>query len=290
MPAPYFELLGHVLLAAHTAEHDEDCAAALKGAGLGHAQIEAGVKLAHLGEELVELRMSETVEDKNLEHCIHSAVAELEMWAQTVAFQLRKGGITGELLEQTLGHDVHGEKHTATAIAQAMRIIGMIRSHEALQAAIGDGRKSADLLTRGQTLLKKVYKWTDDLALPNSIAPESQEVFRKIFKQVAEMTTWLNALDVASERSNQLEAFGKLGRVAPGKGLPVGGTSHAVTLHQRAQKAAPDHVQKTTSGWSMGRQGNRENLGKGWIAPEYTDPLNGTGPDPDAHADHDHHH
>lgn len=289
MPAPYFQLLGHVLLAAHTAEHDEDCAAALKAAGFGHAQIEAGVKLAQLGEELVELRMSETVEDKNLEHSIHAAVYELEMWVQTVAFQLRKGGVKGAALEAALGHDVHGEKHTVTAIAQSLRIIGMIRSHESLQAAIGSGRKSSDLLTRGLTLLKKVYRWTEDLALPSSVAPETQDVFKRIFKQVADMSAWLDALEAASAKSDKIEAFGKLGVLADGAGLPLGGTSYAVTLHERAQREAPTPQQKTTSGWSVGRQGNRENLGKGWIAPVYVDPLNGTGPDPAAAAD-DHHH
>jgi hypothetical protein len=289
MPAPYFQLLGHVLLAAHTAEHDADCAAALKAAGFDHAKIEAGVELARQGEELVEQRMSETVEDKNLEHSLHSAVAELEMWFQTVEFQLRKGGIKGEMLEATLGHDVHGKKHTATAVAQGLRIIGMIRANEALQAAVGGGRKSADLLIKGHTLLKKVYRWSEDLVMPTSIAPESQDIFKKIFKQVEEMTRWLDALDAAAQRSSQLEAFGKLGWLAEGKGLPVGGTSYAVTLHERAKQAAPSPVQKTTSGWSLGRQGNRENLGKGWIAPVYTDPLNGTGPDPDAHADRDRH-
>jgi hypothetical protein len=196
------------------------------------------------------------------------------MWSQATVFRMRRNGLDASLLKQAQAHDVHGQRHTATAIAQALRLIGMIRTNQDLQAAIGDTRQVRDQLMRGGSLLSKVYRWTDNLALPTSLAPTNQEVFKDIFRQVNEMERWLSALDQAASKSDDLDVLGKIGWLPPGKGLPAGGASFAVTLHERAQQDAPDPTQATeTSGWSVGRQGNRENLGDGWEAPTFHDPL-----------------
>jgi hypothetical protein len=54
-------------------------------------------------------------------------------------------------------------------------------------------------------------------------------------------------------------------------GTPLGGAGKNITLHENAQRAAPNPSDaKTTSGWSVGRQGNRENIGQGWTPDDVT--------------------
>jgi len=61
--------------------------------------------------------------------------------------------------------------------------------------------------------------------------------------------------------------------VPAGVGLPLGGASFAVPLHQRAQQNPPGPEACSTApcaSWSVGRQGrNRENLGQGFIEPTF---------------------
>lgn len=112
MSAPmYYQLLGHLLVASHTAHDYKDIADDLSKAGFGEAKVEAGLQLAEAAEALVEKKLHQSPDDKNLEHSIHAAATEVEMWMQTVKFRARKGGLDGELVDDIMGHEVHGAKH-----------------------------------------------------------------------------------------------------------------------------------------------------------------------------------
>ncbi len=260
--AYFFQLLGHVYLAAHTAH---DMASALTSAGLGADFIKQGIALGARGEALLDRRVLQYVEDKNLGHCIHASIEEVEMWHQTVRFMLRKAGVSAEQQAQVLGHDVHAPKHTVTAIAQALRVIGVVRTDAALRAAMGgDEVTIRDTLVRGNTLLKKLYKVTDDLVTPSSVCPAHEPIHGEIDELIAQMSAWLGHIEASADKLDDA-TLGKLGFLPVGRGMPVGGTAFGVTLHERAIRQAPDPAGATrTSGWAIGRQGNRENLGQGW--------------------------
>ena len=272
MSAPmYYQLLGHVLVAAHTAHDYEDIAGDLQKAGFGESKVEAGLELARRGEELIEEKLHLSPDDKNMEHTIHSATTEVEMWMQTVKFRVRKAGFDAEFVDDVLGHDIHGDKHTVTAIAQSLRAIAMLRTlDEGARASLGSDQSVRDLIIRGNTLLKKLYKNAAYIVVPSSMAPRSMDIFGKLDAQIGEMMSWLADLEDATRKIEDLESLGMLGYVPHDIGLPVGGTSFGVVRHERAQRAAPSSVEAiTTSGWSVGRQGNSENLGKGWVQPTY---------------------
>ncbi len=272
MSAPmFYQLLGHVLVASHTAHDYDDIAEDLAKAGFGAPKVEAGLELAKSGEALVAKKLHQSPDDKNLEHSIHAAATEVEMWMQTVKFRARKGGLEAELIDDILGYEVHGDKHTATVVAQALRVIGMLRTlGEDTRDKVGNERAVHDMIIRGNTLLKKLCKTAGYMMRPSSMAPGSMPIFGEIRAIEKKMADWLESLDHATHKVEDLDTLGMLGYVPHGMGLPVGGSSFVVVRHERAKTAAPSAAEAvTTSGWSVGRQGNRENLGDGWVEPTY---------------------
>lgn len=268
----FFQLLGHVYLASHTADHDADVATALKGAGLSAARIEQGKTYADHGEHIFDRKLQESPDNKTQDHNTHSAASEVEMWLQTVKIKLRKAGFDAEARDAFLGHDLHAHKHLVTVIIQALRAIGMLRAldDEDIEA-LGGERVVRDLVMRGNTLTKRLYKTAEYYMTPSSVAPGTMPIFAEIDELLGQMSSWLQDLDVAATQiPGDLDTLGMVGYLPHGVGLPVGGAAFDVLTHHRAKITAPDPRRATaTSGWSVGRQGNRENLGQGWIKPTY---------------------
>ena len=274
MSAPYFfQLIGHVYLAAHTAHDQESASSALKSAGFGKDRIDAGVKLADRAEELLERMIKTSPDNKTLGHNIHSAVMEVEMWLQTVKMRLKKAKFDHDTIESALGHDLHAHEHTVSAIAQALRAIGTLRALDEQEVArLGTLQSVRDLIIRGNTLLKKLYKVADEQVTPSQLMPRDQPIFKEFDRVNQEMSAWIQELDraTAASKTSHIKALGLIGYLPFGAGLPVGGTAFNVTLHERAITTAPDpKATVKTSGWSVGRQGNRENLGNGWLTSEF---------------------
>jgi hypothetical protein len=125
------------------------------------------------------------------------------------------------------------------------------------------------LIVRGNTLLRKVLSYTATRLAPTS----SAKIFSELAGQQDEMLRWIEEKLAPAARAikDRPDALGLIGYLPDGVGLPLGGTSFAVPLHQFAKTDAPDPADaRTTSGWSIGRQGgNSENLGKGFIDPTF---------------------
>lgn len=270
--APFFELLSHTAAAAATVEDFKarggDYASVFNGVGVDFAR---GKALVDVGEQIIEDRITGYVDDRNLEHAVHVSTHELEMWLQTVKFRLKKGGLKPGLIDDALGKKIHTHNHTVSALAQAHRFIGMARTNSKIAEAIGSPQSVHDLMLRGLTLTKKLYKVADYLSRPTSIVPKSRPIHARIQTSMREMNAWLAQLNVALIKLNKPPLAGLLGWVPDGMGTPLGGAGRNITLHENAQRAAPDPSEaKTTSGWSVGRQGNRENVGQGWTPDDVT--------------------
>ncbi len=267
MPAPYYQLLGHVVAASFALEKSAELSQLLAKGGFDKARQQKASQLAEEGQKWVEKRV-EQHDDRIKGHGVHVAVTEVEMWMQTVRFLLK--GLEDEVRDTAMGKHLHVHDHAATVAAQANRLIGMIRTDERISSEIGSDRALHDVATRGWSLLKKMYK-TCELRLEQD-GHEDSAVFEQLEIHHREMEEWMAGLDAAcsavAEKNPQL--LGILGYVPEGVGLPVGGTSFAVTLHERSHRDAPDpNDVGPASGWSIGRQSgrNNENLGKGWIDP-----------------------
>lgn len=263
----FFHVLGHVYLAAHTAHDDADVSATLKAAGFGPDKIKKGIDYGTRAEELLERKMLESPDNKTLGHNIHAAVADVEMWLQTLKLKMRKADFEKARANEILGHELHAHDHTVTAIVQGLRAIGVLRSmpDDERESAFGDQRAAHDTVMRGNTLLKKLYKVADEFVTANSMIDRGAEVIVDIDEVTSDMVAWLQMLDeAATKASDKVTELGKAGWLPFGVGLPVGGTSFGVVLHERAKTAAPAPNTVRTSGWSVGRQGNKENLGSGW--------------------------
>jgi hypothetical protein len=201
----------------------------------------------------------------------------VELWHQAARLRLRKSGLDAELVEAATGHEIHSIRHPVTAIAQGLRTIGVVRTMTPEQLdAIGSRQSVRDMITRGNTLLKKLYKVVDDFVSPSSVMGSEEPIFEELESLMRHMSGWIDQLDTAAQKMDgALPQLGRVGYLPHGMGLPVGGTAFGVVLHQRAIKEAPDPREAVkTSGWAVGRQGNRENLGKGWVADGHGSVMN----------------
>lgn len=274
MPAAYFyQLIGHVYTAAHTADHDADVASALKGAGFGADKIKQGLELCEKAEELLERKTVESPDNKTLEHNIHGAVSDLEMWIQTVELKMRKAGFDSSQIHAAVDHHLHSSHHTLTAIAQTLRAIGVVRTlgDEEIKK-LGGEQRARDLVIRGNTLAKKLYKVADDFVSPSSMVAANDPLIKELEALMGDCSSWLAELTQANEKlTSNPQAAGMTGLVPDGAfGLPSGGTAFGVVLHEKAQQDSPNPREATlNSGWSVGRQGNNENVGKGWLATRH---------------------
>ena len=267
----FYPLVGHVTAAAHSASHQKLAAARLKEVGFGETAVTEGLKIVQDAEALLRKRTVNYPDDKNLAHSIHTACDEVGRWAQTVRFRLSKAGFSPGVLEIAMGDDLHVHDHNLSVIAQGLRTIAIVRNMEPVHlAAIGSEQSVRDLLSQGNTLLKKLYRTADNFVSPSAIVPKTRPIHAEFDAIIARSKAWLGQLDGACAKVTDQRVFGLIGYTPQGVGLAVGGTGFNITLHQRAQTSAPDPRQAhVTSGWSVGRQGNNENLGQGWTPPEY---------------------
>ncbi len=254
MSVPYYHLVGQLVAVSHA---DTQGAAILKKVGIDASTLKKGAELAHKGEKLVDDYLEEFGADRIVEHELHVAAGEIEMWMQTVEFLLSKE-LSESDVATALGADLHGDSHLATVIAQAHRLIAMMQTDAEVISAIGGERRVRDVATRGWALLKRLYRSTRTrLDGAESHLASHHEAMR----------AWLANIDSATQKvtDGDLANLGRTGHVPNGKGIPVGGTAYGVVLHERGQGSVPNPKdKKPCSGWSIGRQGNRENLGKGW--------------------------
>ena len=273
MPAPYFHLIGHIFLAVEACEHNSSLTSALGKAGLAKDEIARGRELAETGEQLISRKAEAVGEDRIYEHNLHNSASEVEMWKSTVSFRLKKALDDASLLKKIMGEELHSGNHTVTLVAQSLRIIAMIRAEPKIHEALGSERSIEDLLIRGWTLLNKVYRNGQVLMAPGAAGDPDNAIFEEIAEHEAAMLKWIASLGQSTEKmGEQPSLLGELGYVPKGVGLPLGGTSYAVPLHQKAQRSdLPDMADvRPDPGWSAGRQGrNRENLGKGWVTPTF---------------------
>lgn len=267
MTVPYYQLLGHLVAAQAGFKKSVELKQLLGKGGFGKATLQKLDDLVDTAQKLIAER-DEQHDDRIEAHALHAAATEVEMWMQTVEYRLRD--LDEELRDVAMGAHIHVHDHTASVAAQADRLIAMIRCDDRVAQALGNPRQVHDTIARGLTLLKKMYK-----AGSIRLDPEDHEepgIFDRIEQHKVAMNTWLAELDAACSvvAEKNVALLGILGYVPEGVGLPAGGMSFAVTLHQRSRHQAPDPSQAgPTSGWSIGRQQgrNNENLGKGWVDP-----------------------
>ena len=270
MSLPLYRLLGQTYLATKSWESNPDVKEALSKAGLTKDRVEAGKKLVEEGQALAAKRIHEGVEDRIAEHATHTAVAELEMWQQTVKAALRGKGVEEAVIEKAIDHHLHAADHAVTAVASALRTLGILRTDESIGAAFPRQRSLHDLVVRGNTLLAKALGCTVVMLAPRG--DEAAAIYGALDGHAEKLQAWVEELGRAVEKARaQEDVLGYVGYLPDGVGRPSGGTSFAVPLHQRAQAAAPEKTApRGCAGWSVGRQGrNRENLGKGFVEPTF---------------------
>jgi len=271
MAQSYVLLLAHAVTAVHAVKESGDLGAALAKANFGKERIAEGEKLSHDAEALIARKVETIGEDRTREHALHAAVQELEMWWQTVAFLVKKNVEEESAIELTLARSLHAHDHSVTVVAQALRMQSMMRCDERVFERLGGAQKTREMLNRGHALVSKVLRATDI-----RLAPEGSEADLAIFGEIEaaheRLEKWVADLARAAEgaAAKDKRLVGRLGLVPEGVGIPAGGSSYAVKLHERGQTDAPDPDDvRDCPGWSCGRQGrNRENLGKGWVTSQ----------------------
>ena len=273
MTTPFFRLMGQIFVAVEAWDSLPDVRETMsKVGGLTKDQVEKGRELVKAGESLVERSVSEGGEDRIGGHNLHVAVGEVEIWLQTVKAALRSRVEDQAVIERALEHGLHAHDHTVTVMASALRTLGVLRTDAIIGQAYADRSRSLhDLVVRGQTFLSRAGDCGDVLLAPRTKV-KADPIGAELLALRVRMEKWLEDLDrAAGKASDSPEILGLLGYLPVGVGRPGGGTSFAVPLHQRAQRAAPDPAQEgSSSGWSIGRQGrNRENLGKGFLTPNF---------------------
>lgn len=272
MPAPYYYLLGAVLSASDACHNDGRVADALDKAGLAKARQRAGAELAAHGQALIKRRTA-LGGDRISDHNVHLSADEVGMWRRTTLFVLGKAVDDAGLLAQARAEDLHGTDHSVTVAAQALRLIALLRAEPRVHETLGHGQRTRDIVNRGWTLLRKMFNNGELLMSPGAAGNPGDAVFADLAEARTELQAWLLELDAAARKiAAQPEVLARLGYVPDNVGLPVGGASYAVTLHESARRAEPPDLSdlRPDPGWSAGRQGrNRENLGKGWVEPKF---------------------
>jgi hypothetical protein len=258
-----FQLLGHVALIGHATKEQAELVSVLTRGGFSREDIQESIQLAEsLEDDLNHLRRGGDL--RIHEHASHVASCEVDMWIQTVAMSL--GALQDDALRaQALGKGIHTHNHTLSVVMQAQRTIAMLQVHPDVQEAASESGQIKDILNRGWALLGKLGVCTDALIKAASMDSPDWEASR------ARLNGLVQRLNKSTEMTESPALLAYLGWVPDGIGVSVGGSSYAVTLHERSQRDAPAHgTEQPCPGWSVGRQGqNRENLGKGFIAPTF---------------------
>jgi len=266
---PYLQLVGHTFLAAHTAERNSAVREALEEAGLGSGELSTGRELADGAVELFDRRGEEVVDERITHHEVHAHGEEVDMWMQTAEVRLKDSLQDDRLLAKVLGYDIHCDEHAVEVVARALRMIGMIRTDETIHEHLGTGRSTRDLLTRGNTMLRKLVDTCEKYLSPSHAGDPGAGVFDDLEDSHDALTEWVHDFDdVVDELEERPDLLGELGYVPDDVGVPVGGTGYSITLHERSRREppTPGSDEGRDPSWTIGRQGrNNENMGKGWI-------------------------
>lgn len=263
----YYESMAHLVVAADGIAHSESLKTALKSAGCDDNFTAQAGELAHHAEALISEKLDVCGEDRIQEHATHAAATEVEMWHQAVVRRAKKAGLDQKFVNLLAAKALHADEHTATIAARGERALAIIATHEELSEGLGDKRAVRDILNKGQALLKRLYAATV-IRLAPSKGEEDLDIFNTMGTHHAEMNEWLAEAMTYAENIAEKDqtTLGWFGLIPEGVGLPIGGTAYSVVLHERGQTEAPDPSRaKECSGWSIGRQGNRENLGAGFL-------------------------
>ena len=256
----YFQLLSHMLTAAHAFDHHGSVKAATKAAGASDGFIGQASTLAHHGEALMESFEASGTVDRISDHAIHVAAQEVEMWVQTVKMLAKKNLTNSDLIDALVGKGIHGHSHANSVGAIAVNALSMLAAHPEIKDMAAD-RVMRDTINRGYALFKKLCKAFE----VKLVARGAQDASEMDAHQIA-MAKWLSELGGYIQTE---ESAAAVGYVPEGLGRPIGGNAFGVTLHERGQGTPPNPADaKKCTQWSIGRQGrNNENLGSGFNPP-----------------------
>jgi hypothetical protein len=261
VPQSLSNLLADVLLFVETAEESPEARRALSGAGYSDAHHKAGHDLVELGLETAFDVAATVGTDTTLIHLIHLAATEVEMWQGAVGTKV--AAALGEALPFVMGSDLHSGDHTLAVIARGKRALGMLQTHPGMREALGSQRKVEDQFQRGNVLVNRLVKLSDQ-----QTDLEGKRVERPVLPGMCtKLGSWLQtSRDMANKAFGSLpELHGAVGHVPAGLGGDCGGASKGAVRHQRAIRQAPAGEVTQAPGWGVGRQGrNKENVGGGY--------------------------
>ena len=262
MAIQLYRLLGQSAVATDGFAHSSDLVAALKKGGASEHLATQTSELLHEGEALIAQKIEKCGEDRIREHGLHFACSEAEMWLETIAATLRPV-LDESTFSMVLAKALHAHGHALTVSAKMMRTLSAIASSPDIAIHFGDERAVKDVLGRGNAALARLIK-TGEIQLRPKEEQEGFKIFNELNAFRKKGQDWFDGLENAAT-SLSPELCGWLGIVPKGKGIAVGGASRAVELHGRGQTTPPKANVYPCTGWSIGRQGNSENIGPGFI-------------------------
>jgi hypothetical protein len=276
MSVPYYHLLGQIFVTHHAVRNNSELFGLMSETSFSRRRLEKEEDIHPLverGANLVEERIEQIGEDRSAEHQMHTSAEEVEMWWQTAKFRLEKAVDEDEsLLSKAASPGFHFGDHGVVVVAKALRMISMIRAEPRIREQMGESQSVKDLLLRGWTLLRKFYANSDLVVEAGPSVDPSHEIFEELAEHRSKMVDWVRNFEQAIQQLEGHEAeLAELSYVPAGVGIPLGGTGYSITLHENAQRDAPDPKDRRPApGWSAGRQGgrNNENLGGGWVPPK----------------------
>lgn len=263
MAIQFYRLLGHSAVAADGFTHSSDLIIELKNGGTTKGVLTQAAEILHLGESLIERKTEKCGEDRIREHGLHFATSEAEMWLETIASKLR-GKTEKENISKILGREMHTHDHATTVIAQVIRALSSIATDPETAVIFGDDRQIKDTLMRGNAALARLIK-TGEIKMRAKEEQQAFKIFREIDAFQVNASNWIRSLESAAANIQTPQLCGWLGLVPKGTGVQYGGASFAVELHGRGQTKSPNSNVYPCTGWSIGRQGNSENMGPGFI-------------------------
>ncbi len=263
MATQFYRLLGHCAVAFNGFLYSTDLIVELKNAGGTQDFLYNAEKLHHRGESLIEKKTDKCGEDRIREHALHFAASEAEMWLETVGSKLR-GKVEKSTISMVLAKDLHAHDHTVTVVAQVMRALSTIATDPTIANHLGEPRAVKDILARGNAALARLIK-TGEIKMRPKEQQTSFEIFAEVDAFTKTASDWLASLNNMANQITTPELCGWLGLVPQGMGIQFGGASFGVERHGRGQTQSPSKEVKPCTGWSIGRQGNSENMGPGFI-------------------------
>lgn len=264
MAQSFFYLLGHAVVAADGFSHSEELIKALKNNGASKELLTDATEMMHRGEALLVKKTESCGEDRIREHGLHFASDEAEMWLESVRRKLKNSGLDSEKKNKLYAVGLHSHDHAVTVVARMIRAISTISTDSEIAEKLGKERELRDVLNRGNAALSRLIK-TGEIKMRAKEDQDRLKVFHDIKLYIQDISKWMDEIVKYSADFKTPELYGWLGLVSKNVGIPVGGASFAVTLHERGQTTAPVGESDPCSGWSIGRKGNTENLGEGFL-------------------------